>query len=51
MLWNIPVDLVAISEVDVSIDRKEDVESSQVVSEEEESSEETRGRAGWSGAL
>lgn len=41
MLWNIPVDLVAISEVDVSIDRKEDVESSQVVSEEEESSEDT----------
>lgn len=35
------MDTVAISEVDVSINRKEDVESSQLVPKEEESSEDT----------
>lgn len=41
LLWNIPVDTVAAREVTVSLDRKEGVESSRVVSEEEESSEDT----------
>ena len=41
LLWNIPLDSVAVREVDVSIDRKEGVDSSWVVSEEEESSEDT----------
>lgn len=38
-LWNIPVTSVAVREVNVSVDRKESVESSQVVSKEEESNE------------
>lgn len=40
-LWNVPVDLMAIGEVNVSIDKEEGVEPSQVVSKEEESSEDT----------
>lgn len=40
-LWNVPVDSVARGEVDVSVDRKEGVGSSQVVAKKEDSSEDT----------
>ena len=41
ILQNIPLDLPAIGEVKVSIDKKEGVESSQVVSKEEDGGEDT----------
>lgn len=40
-LQNISMDLTAIGEVEVSVDKKEGVESSQVVSKEEEGDEDT----------
>ena len=41
-LQNISMDLTAIGEVEVSVDKKEGVESSQVVSKEEEDRKSTR---------
>lgn len=41
ILRNIPLDLTAIGEVKVSIDKKEGVESGQVVSKDEDVSEDT----------
>ena len=40
-LWNIPLDLTAIGKVEVLVDKKEGVESSQPVSREEEGNEDT----------
>lgn len=40
-LWNISLDLMALEGVEVSIAKKEGVESSQVVSKEEQGSEDT----------